>query len=64
LRSSVSLLAHDARARLVHLREQKPAQHRPNLRRLLTIIMIGLAVENVVFRVIEKNTVQRWGTQS
>jgi NitT/TauT family transport system permease protein len=31
---------------------------------LLTIILIGLAVENVVFRVIEKNTVQRWGTQS
>jgi NitT/TauT family transport system permease protein len=31
---------------------------------LLTIIMIGLAVENVVFRVIEKKTVQRWGMQS
>jgi NitT/TauT family transport system permease protein len=31
---------------------------------LLTIIMIGLAVENVVFRVIEKRTVQRWGVQS
>lgn len=31
---------------------------------LLTIILIGLAVENVVFRVVEKNTVQRWGTQS
>jgi NitT/TauT family transport system permease protein len=31
---------------------------------LLTIIMIGLAVENVVFRVIEKRTVQRWGMQS
>lgn len=31
---------------------------------LLTIILIGLAVENVVFRVIEKNTVQRWGMQS
>jgi hypothetical protein len=26
--------------------------------------MIGLAVENVVFRVIEKRTVQRWGMQS
>ncbi|HEY0223428.1 MAG TPA: ABC transporter permease [Pseudolabrys sp.] len=31
---------------------------------LLTIILIGLAVENVVFRVIEKNTVQRWGMQT
>ena len=31
---------------------------------LLTIILIGLVVENVVFRVIEKNTVQRWGMQS
>jgi NitT/TauT family transport system permease protein len=31
---------------------------------LLTIIMIGLAVENVVFRVIEKRTVQRWGMQT
>ena len=31
---------------------------------LLTIILIGLVVENVVFRVIEKNPVQRWGMQS
>ena len=31
---------------------------------LLTIILIGLAVENVVFRVIEARTVQRWGMQS
>jgi NitT/TauT family transport system permease protein len=31
---------------------------------LLTIIMIGLAVENVIFRVIETRTVQRWGMQS
>jgi NitT/TauT family transport system permease protein len=31
---------------------------------LLTIILIGLAVENVIFRVIEKRTVQRWGMQS
>jgi NitT/TauT family transport system permease protein len=31
---------------------------------LLTIILIGLAVENVVFRVIEKRTVQRWGMQT
>ena len=28
---------------------------------LLTIILIGLAVENVVFRLIEARTVQRWG---
>ena len=31
---------------------------------LLTIIMIGLFVENVIFRVIEARTVQRWGMQS
>ncbi len=31
---------------------------------LLTIIMIGLAVENVIFRFIETRTVQRWGMQS
>src|ERR1700748_1676502 len=31
---------------------------------LLTIILIGLAVENVVFRVIEARTVQRWGMQT
>ncbi len=31
---------------------------------LLTIILIGLAVENVIFRVIEARTVQRWGMQN
>ena len=31
---------------------------------LLTIIMIGLFVENVIFRVIEARTVRRWGMQS
>ena len=31
---------------------------------LLTIILIGLAVENGVFRLIEVRTVQRWGMQS
>jgi len=31
---------------------------------LLTIILIGLAVENVIFRVIETRTVQRWGMQT
>ena len=31
---------------------------------LLTIILIGLAVENVVFRFIETRTIQRWGMQS
>jgi NitT/TauT family transport system permease protein len=31
---------------------------------LLTIILIGLAVENVVFRFIEIRTVQRWGMQT
>jgi NitT/TauT family transport system permease protein len=31
---------------------------------LLTIIMIGLIVENVVFRTIENRTVRRWGMQN
>ncbi len=31
---------------------------------LLTIIMIGLLVENVIFRTIENKTVRRWGMQN
>lgn len=31
---------------------------------LLTVIIIGLVVENVIFRTIEANTVDRWGMQS
>ena len=31
---------------------------------LLTVIVIGLIVENLIFRTIERNTVQKWGTQS
>ncbi|WP_375461300.1 ABC transporter permease [uncultured Enterovirga sp.] len=31
---------------------------------LLTVIMIGLVVENLVFRNIERRTVRRWGVQS
>jgi NitT/TauT family transport system permease protein len=31
---------------------------------LLTIIMIGLVVENVVFRTIENRTIRRWGMQN
>lgn len=31
---------------------------------LLTVILIGLFVENVVFRVIERKTVRRWGMQT
>jgi NitT/TauT family transport system permease protein len=31
---------------------------------LFTVILIGLAVENVVFRAIESRTVRRWGMQS
>jgi NitT/TauT family transport system permease protein len=30
---------------------------------LLSITLIGLLVENVIFRVIEARTVQRWGMQ-
>jgi len=31
---------------------------------LLTVIVIGLVVENLIFRVIEQRTVRRWGMQS
>ena len=31
---------------------------------LFTVIVIGLIVENVVFRVVETRTVRRWGLQS
>ena len=31
---------------------------------LLTVIVIGLVVENLIFRTIERNTVEKWGTQS
>jgi sulfonate transport system permease protein len=31
---------------------------------LLTVILFGLFVENVIFRVIERRTVRRWGMQS
>jgi NitT/TauT family transport system permease protein len=30
---------------------------------LLTVILIGLAVENLIFRVVERKTVHRWGMQ-
>jgi NitT/TauT family transport system permease protein len=31
--------------------------------RLLTVIAIGLFVENLIFRTIERKTVQKWGLQ-
>jgi len=31
---------------------------------LLTVIVIGLVVENVVFRLVESRTVRKWGMQS
>lgn len=31
---------------------------------LLTVIVIGLAVENLIFRVLERRTIQRWGMQN
>lgn len=31
---------------------------------LLTVIMIGLTIENLVFRTIERRTVRRWGVQA
>lgn len=31
---------------------------------LLTVIIIGLIVENLIFRTIERSTVQKWGIQT
>jgi len=31
---------------------------------LFTVILIGLIVENVIFRTVEARTVRRWGMQS
>jgi NitT/TauT family transport system permease protein len=31
---------------------------------LLTVILLGLLVENVIFRAIEQRTVRRWGMQT
>lgn len=31
---------------------------------LLTVILIGLVVENLIFRTIERRTIQRWGVQN
>ena len=31
---------------------------------LFTVILIGLLVENVIFRTIEQRTVRRWGMQN
>ena len=31
---------------------------------LLTVILIGLVVENLIFRIIEQNTIRRWGMQT
>ncbi len=31
---------------------------------LLTIIIIGLVVENLIFRIIETHTVRKWGMQA
>jgi NitT/TauT family transport system permease protein len=36
----------------------------PEAAGLLTMIIIGLIVENLIFRTVERNTVQKWGTQS
>ena len=52
------------RPRLVHLREQERAGDPSVFAGLFTVIVIGLVVENLIFRVIEQRTVRRWGMQS
>lgn len=31
---------------------------------LLTVILIGLVVENLIFQTIERHTIRRWGMQA
>ena len=31
---------------------------------LFTVILIGLAVENIIFKTIEKKTIRKWGMQN
>jgi NitT/TauT family transport system permease protein len=31
---------------------------------LLTVILIGLVVENLIFQTIERRTIRRWGMQT
>ena len=47
-----------------HLREQEPTRIPEVFAGLLTVILFGLFVENVIFRWIERRTVRRWGMQS
>ncbi len=54
-------VAPERRARLVHLREQERARNPQVFAGLLTVILFGLAVENIVFRSLENRTVRRWG---
>jgi NitT/TauT family transport system permease protein len=49
---------------MVHLREPNLLDIPAVFAGLLTVIVIGLIVENLIFRTIERNTVQKWGSQS
>ena len=51
------------RARLVHLPEPQRALTDQVFAGLAMVVLIGLAVENLVFRPIERRTVRRWGMQ-
>jgi hypothetical protein len=50
--------------RMAHLREPNLLDIPAVFAGLLTVIVIGLIVENLIFRTIERNTVQKWGSQS
>ena len=62
-RTGVRRLVPLRRPRLVHLRGPHRAGNRRVFAGLLTVILIGLTVEAVIFRFIEKKTVLRWGMQ-
>jgi len=48
-----------------HIYENKNQIEIPNVfAGLLTVILIGLAVENLIFRLVEARTVRRWGMQT
>jgi hypothetical protein len=48
---------------MMNQKMMETSQRRSRRSGLLTVILIGLVVENLILRTIERNTVQKWGTQ-
>ena len=49
---------------MVHLRAEESALIPNVFAGLLTVILFGLVVENLIFKTIENVTVRRWGMQT